>query len=57
MENESHKKQPYFIHLADGKTKFVAAIVSNPFERGDDAEGFLVVSTTASKALVDIHIK
>lgn len=26
-----------------------------PFERGDEAEGFLIVTTAADKGLVDIH--
>lgn len=34
------KKQPYFIHRADGQPIFMAAIGSTPFERGDEAEDF-----------------
>ncbi|ECA5488404.1 SOS response-associated peptidase, partial [Salmonella enterica subsp. enterica serovar Enteritidis] len=34
---------------------FMAAIGSTPFERGDDAEGFLIVTSAADKGLVDIH--
>ena len=49
------KKQPYFIHQADGQPIFMAAIGSTPFERGDEAEGFLIVTATADKGLVDIH--
>lgn len=33
----------------------MAAIGSTPFERGDDAEGFLIVTSAADKGLVDIH--
>lgn len=33
----------------------MAAIGSTPFERGDDAEGFLIVTSSADKGLVDIH--
>ncbi len=33
----------------------MAAIGSIPFERGDDAEGFLIVTSAADKELVDIH--
>lgn len=33
----------------------MAAIGSTPFERGDDAEGFLIVTSTADQMLVDIH--
>lgn len=49
------KKQPYFIHRADGQPIFMAAIGSKPFERGDDAEGFLIVTSSADKGLVDIY--
>ena len=40
-KKEGDKKQPYFIHRKDGKPIFMAAIGSVPFERGDEAEGFL----------------
>lgn len=33
----------------------MAAIGSTPFERGDEAEGFLIVTPAADKGLVDIH--
>lgn len=33
----------------------MAAIGSTPFERGDEAEGFLVVTAAADNGLVDIH--
>ncbi len=33
----------------------MAAIGSVPFERGDEAEGFLIVTAAADKGLVDIH--
>ncbi len=54
-KKEGDKKQPYFIHRADGQPIFMAAIGSTPFERGDDAEGFLIVTSAADKGLVDIH--
>ncbi len=54
-KKEGDKKQPYFIHRADGQPIFMAAIGSTPFERGDDAEGFLLVTSAADKGLVDIH--
>lgn len=54
-KKEGDKKQPYFIHRADGKPLFMAAIGSTPFERGDEAEGFLIVTAAADKGLVDIH--
>ncbi|ECE5987720.1 hypothetical protein DNM84_25260, partial [Salmonella enterica subsp. salamae] len=46
---------PYFIHRKDGKPILMTAIGSTPFERGDTAEGFLIVTSTADKGLVDIH--
>ncbi len=33
----------------------MAAIGSTPFERGDEAKGFLIVTSAADKGLVDIH--
>lgn len=54
-KKEGNRKQPYFIHRADGEPIFMAAIGSTPFERGDDAEGFLIVTAAADKGLVDIH--
>ena len=33
----------------------MAAIGSTPFERGDEAEGFLIVTSAADKGPVDIH--
>ncbi|BFO29721.1 hypothetical protein KoxyNG13_001940 [Klebsiella pasteurii] len=53
--SEGDKKEPYFIHRKDGKPIFMAAIGSVPFERGDEAEGFLIVTAAAAQGLVDIH--
>lgn len=33
----------------------MAAIGSMPFERGDEAEGFLIVTSAADKGLLHIH--
>ena len=55
MEKEGDKKQPYFIHRKDGKPIFMATIGSVPFERRDEAEGFLIVTAAADQGLVDIH--
>ncbi|HDU5899530.1 TPA: SOS response-associated peptidase [Klebsiella quasipneumoniae subsp. quasipneumoniae] len=49
------KKQPYFIHRKDDKPIFMAAIGSVPFERGDENEGFLIVTAAADHGLVDIN--
>ena len=54
-KREGDKKQPWFIHRADGQPIFMAAIGSTPFERADPAEGFLIVTAAADKGLVDIH--
>ncbi|EDV5583750.1 hypothetical protein AU673_003622 [Salmonella enterica subsp. salamae] len=43
------------MYRKDGKPIFMAAIGSTPFERGDAAEGFLIVTSAADKDLVDIH--
>lgn len=52
---EGGKKQPYFIHRADGQPVFMAATGSTPFERGDEAVGFLIVTAATDKNLVNIH--
>ncbi len=54
-KKKATRKQPYFIHRKDGKPIFMAAIGSTPFERGDEAEGFLIVTAAADKGLIDIH--
>lgn len=54
-KREGDKKQPYFIHRKDGKPIFIAAIGSVPFERGDEAEGFLIVTTAADLGLAEIQ--
>lgn len=54
-KREGDKKQPYFIHRADRLPIFMAAIGSVPFERGDEAEGFLILTAAADQGLVDIH--
>lgn len=54
-EKEGYKKQPYFIHRTDGQPIFMAAIGYIPFERGDEADGFLIVTSAADKGLVDFH--
>ncbi|CZX70335.1 Gifsy-2 prophage protein [Enterobacter hormaechei] len=54
-KKDGDKKQPYFIHRADNQPIFMAAIGSTPFERNDEAEGFLIVTSAADKGMVDIH--
>lgn len=54
-KKEGNKKQPYFIQRKDDQPIFMAAIGRTPFERGDHAEGFLIVTAAADRGLVDIH--
>ena len=44
-----------FIHRKDGQPILMAVIGSTPFERGDEEEGFLIVTAAADKGLADIH--
>lgn len=55
LKKEGDKKQPFFIHRADGQPIFMAAIGSTPFERGDEAKGFLIVTSTTDKGLNGFH--
>lgn len=48
-------KQPYFIHRADGQPIFMAAFGSTLFERGDEVEGFLILTSAAGRGLLDVH--
>ncbi|MGB3254277.1 SOS response-associated peptidase family protein [Buttiauxella gaviniae] len=54
-KKEGDKKQPYYIYRKDKKPLFFAAIGKQPFDVGDEAEGFLIVTSAADKGLVDIH--
>lgn len=54
-KKKGDKKQPYFIHREDGKPIFMTVFGSTPFERSDEAEGFLIGTSAADKGLVDIH--
>jgi putative SOS response-associated peptidase YedK len=54
-KKEGDKKQPYYIYRKDRKPLFFAAIGKPPFDVGDEAEGFLIVTAAADKGLVDIH--
>lgn len=55
MEEGRRQEAALLYHRADGQPIFMAAIGSTPFERGDEAEGFLIVTAAADKGLVDIH--
>ncbi|CAI0844595.1 SOS response-associated peptidase family protein [Serratia quinivorans] len=54
-KKEGDIKQPYYIYRKDKKPLFFAAIGKQPFDVGDEAEGFLIVTAAADKGLVDIH--
>ncbi|HDR2860280.1 TPA: SOS response-associated peptidase family protein [Enterobacter asburiae] len=54
-KREGDKKQPYFIHRKDGHPLFFACIGSAPYDRGDENEGFVIVTAAADQGLVDIH--
>lgn len=54
-KREGDKKQPYFIHRKDGQPLFFACIGSAPYDRGDENEGFVIVTAAADQGLVDIH--
>lgn len=54
-KREGDRKQLYFMHRKDGQPIFMAAIGSVPFERGDESEGFLIMTAAADQGLVDIH--
>lgn len=54
-KKEGDKKQPYYIYRKDRKPLFFAAIGKQPFDLGNEAEGFLIVTAAADKGLVDIH--
>lgn len=54
-KREGQKKQPYFIHRKDGQPLFFACIGSAPYDRGDENEGFVIVTVAADQGLVDIH--
>lgn len=54
-KEKGDKKQPYYIHRAERQSILMAAIDCTPFECGDDAEGFLIVTSAADKGLNDTH--
>lgn len=54
-KKEGDKKQPYYIYRKDRKPLYFAAIGKQPFDAGDEAEGFLIVTAAADKGLLNIH--
>lgn len=54
-KRDGNSKQPYFIYQKSREPLFFAAIGSAPFERGDPAEGFVIVTAESDAGMVDIH--
>ncbi|MDP1148148.1 SOS response-associated peptidase family protein, partial [Klebsiella pneumoniae] len=52
-KKEGNTKQPYFIQRTDGQPIFMAAIGRTPFDRGDHAEGVLIVTAAADRGRVE----
>lgn len=50
-----NEKQPWYIYHKDHSPLFFAAIGSTPFERGDNDEGFVIVTSASDQGLLDIH--
>lgn len=55
FDDENYKVDLTFMHHKYGQPIFMASIGSTPFERGDEAEGFLIVTAAADKGLVDVY--
>ncbi len=53
---DAKRKQPYYIHAADGSPLFFAALaeVHHGLEV-DDRDGFVIITAAADEGLVDIH--
>ncbi|WP_162497734.1 SOS response-associated peptidase family protein [Klebsiella pneumoniae] len=54
-KREGDKKQPISSTVKTASQSSWPRSGSTPFERGDEAEGFLIVTAAADKGLVDIH--
>lgn len=54
-KKEGDIKQPYYIYLKNRKPLFFATVGKQPFDMGDEAEGFLIVTAAADSGLADIH--
>ncbi|MGK3142055.1 SOS response-associated peptidase family protein [Pantoea sp. C2G6] len=49
------KKQPYFICHQKKHPLFFAAIGKAPYDKAHDKEGFVIVTSSSNKGMVDIH--
>ena len=54
-KRKATRNSPTSFTAPTGGPIFMACIGSTPFERGDEAEGFLIVTSAADKGMVDIH--
>lgn len=52
---KGNEKQPWYIYHKNHAPLFFAAIGSTPFERGDEHEGFVIVTAQSDQGLLDIH--
>lgn len=52
---KGNEKQPYFIQHKNRRPIFFAAIGKEPFNKGNEDEGFVIVTAASEKGLVDIH--
>jgi len=48
-------KQPYFIYNKKKTPLFFAAIGKAPYGKDHDKEGFVIVTSSSNKGMVDIH--
>ncbi|AHF76768.1 hypothetical protein Sant_1715 [Sodalis praecaptivus] len=54
-KKEGNKKQPYFIYHKAKRPLFFAAIGKEPYDKEHDREGFVIVTASSNKGMVDIH--
>lgn len=54
-KKDGSKKQPYFIYHKKKTPLFFAAIGKAPYGRDHDKEGFVIVTSSSNKGMVDIH--
>lgn len=54
-KKDGGKKQPYFIYHKKKTPLFLAAIGKAPYGKDLDKEGFVIVTSSSNKGMVDIH--
>ena len=55
MEERRRKKQPFYIYHRKEQPLFFAAIGRQPFGQDHGKEGFVIVTSSSNKGMVDIH--